>query len=130
MKTKIIRIKDIIADMYKRRFFQITGITGLLLILFSVGFIYVELFPGLQDQVAIPLHYNVHFGIDMFGAWWQIFLFPIIGLAIYIINLILALFMWRKEKVLSHFFAVVSVVTSFITLISTVLIVLLNVTYD
>ncbi|HMN19435.1 MAG TPA: hypothetical protein PKA31_02490 [Candidatus Moranbacteria bacterium] len=47
----------------------------------------------------IILHYNVHFGVDMIGAWWQAYLLPLAGLLILGVNTATArLFFAREEK--------------------------------
>ncbi len=51
----------------------------------------------------IILHYNVYFGVDLIGSWWQVFFLPLMGTLILIINLILAYFFFKqKERVASH----------------------------
>lgn len=40
----------------------------------------------------IILHYNVYFGVDMIGAWWQAYLLPWVAVIIMMINVILAYF--------------------------------------
>lgn len=88
-----------------------------------------QLFPGLQNKLAIPLHYNIHFGVDLFGAWWQIFTIPAVGTLILFINFVGALYLWRREKVLSYFFATGTVLIELIFLVGMVFIVLLNLAY-
>lgn len=46
----------------------------------------------------IILHYNVHFGVDMIGAWWQAYLIPLGGLLILIINTALARIFFMREE--------------------------------
>lgn len=51
----------------------------------------------------IILHYNVYFGVDVIGAWWQIYFLPLIGLAILSVNTILGyLFYQQKERIVAH----------------------------
>jgi len=52
----------------------------------------------------VPLHYNIYFSIDKFGAWYKIFYIPANALAILFINTILALVFYSREKVISYFF--------------------------
>lgn len=122
--------KDTIAQMFSRRFFKIASLTGLALIVFAFAFPIWQLFPDIRERIAIPLHYNIHFGVDLFGPWWLIFTFPAVGLIILILNFVMAFFLWRREKVLSYFFVSVSIITSLVALTSTIFVVLLNLTYD
>jgi hypothetical protein len=51
----------------------------------------------------IILHYNVYFGVDVIGAWWQIYFLPLIGLAILSVNTVLGyLFYKQKERIVAH----------------------------
>jgi len=51
----------------------------------------------------IVLHYNVYFGVDVIGAWWQLYFLPAIGLIILIINTVLGyLFYQKQERIIAH----------------------------
>lgn len=51
----------------------------------------------------IVLHYNVYFGVDLIGDWWQVYSFPTVGLIILGLNMSLGLFFYRrKERIISH----------------------------
>ena len=51
----------------------------------------------------IVLHYNVYFGVDVIGAWWQLYFLPAIGLIIMIVNTVLGyLFYQKKERIVAH----------------------------
>ncbi|HEX8973915.1 MAG TPA: hypothetical protein VF817_00305 [Patescibacteria group bacterium] len=51
----------------------------------------------------LVLHYNVYFGVDMIGAWWQLYFLPLIGLVILLINAFLGyLFYGQKERIVAH----------------------------
>ena len=51
----------------------------------------------------IILHYNVYFGVDVIGAWWQMYFLPLIGLVILCVNAVLGnLFYQQKERIVAH----------------------------
>lgn len=51
----------------------------------------------------IILHYNVYFGVDVIGAWWQVYFLPLIGLVILSVNTVLGyLFYQQKERIVAH----------------------------
>ncbi|MDD5397135.1 MAG: hypothetical protein PHW24_03700 [Candidatus Moranbacteria bacterium] len=51
----------------------------------------------------IILHYNVYFGVDVIGAWWQVYFLPLIGLVILSVNTALGyLFYQQKERIVAH----------------------------
>jgi hypothetical protein len=53
---------------------------------------------------TLILHYNVDFGIDYIADAWYVFLLPLSGLVINLINLILVrvLYKYRQEKLIFH----------------------------
>lgn len=51
----------------------------------------------------IILHYNVYFGVDVIGDWWQVYFLPLIGLLIMVINAVLGyVFYQQKERLIAH----------------------------
>lgn len=51
----------------------------------------------------IILHYNVYFGVDVIGSWWQVYFLPLIGLLILSVNTLLGYsFYQQKERVIAH----------------------------
>jgi len=51
----------------------------------------------------IILHYNVYFGVDVIGDWWQVYFLPFIGLLIMLVNAILGyVFYQQKERLIAH----------------------------
>lgn len=77
----------------------------------------------------IPLHYNIYFGVDRFGSWKQIFVIPVLGLVLLLINLFFQTIVFRHQKLLATFLAISSIFIELIFLISMILIVLLNLSY-
>ncbi len=62
------------------------GISGFLLILS-----FFVIWYGIGNrEAAIVLHYNVYFGVDVIGEWWQAYFIPLLGTGIWMIHLILA----------------------------------------
>jgi hypothetical protein len=55
-----------------------------------------------EDQIA--LHYTVDFGIDYFGSYEKIYIMPLLGLVIFIINFTLSALMARAQdiRLVSH----------------------------
>jgi len=73
-----------------------------------------SLFINLADWAALAffirpvdfpiiLHYNVYFGVDVIGDWWQSYALPFTGSVILIVNFILAgCFYGRRERIASY----------------------------
>ncbi len=109
------------ANLYRRT----TIVSGVLLLL-TLALPIWKILPISGDNPYIPLHYNVYMGIDESGPWQYVFVLPAIGFGLLIVNSVLQVVFYRREKVLSIFFAVATVATEAILLVSMVLIVLLN----
>ena len=56
-----------------------------------------------QTDIPIVLHYNVDWGVDYFGEFKNIFVLPFVGLAIFLLNFLLALRIWSRSKALFFF---------------------------
>ena len=39
---------------------------------------------------TVVLHYNVYFGVDLIGTWWQAYFLPMFGLIFFIGNILLS----------------------------------------
>lgn len=116
-------IKDLLhTSAFYRRTATASGILLLLMIILPIW----RILPIARDNPFIPLHYNVYVGIDSFGPWYGIFTLPFLGAALFITNLIFQAVFYRREHVLSIFFAIATIVTESVLLVAMVLIVLLN----
>ncbi len=79
------------------------------------------------ENTSLPLHYNIYWGIDLFGQWYQSLILPILGLAILVINFILAIFLYSQKIMASYFFTISSVFVQLFLLIASILIILINI---
>ncbi|MFH0988363.1 MAG: hypothetical protein V1763_03245 [Parcubacteria group bacterium] len=115
----------------KNKFMLISTAIGVLANLGAWILILIRLRPILSslppDQSFIPLHYNIYFGVDLFGQWQRIFIMPGIGLAILIINAILALSLFNKKKMLAYLLTGIAGAIQIFVLIATVLVILINI---
>ena len=110
---------------HSKLFRRTTVVSGALLLL-TVALPIWKIIPIGADNPFIPLHYNVYMGIDEFGPWQSVFVLPAIGLVLLLVNVVLQGTLHRHEKVLSTFFAVATVASEAVLLVSMTLIVLLN----
>ncbi len=53
----------------------------------------------------LVLHYNVDFGIDMVGSPRQIYFYPLMGLAVFFVNIIILAILHKDKnfKIMAHF---------------------------
>jgi hypothetical protein len=74
----------------------------------------------------IVLRYNIYTGINLIGAWQNIFLFSLAGLIIIILNFILAKKFFLSDKGLSLALSLTALISQIIILLYGVLIVVIN----
>jgi hypothetical protein len=75
----------------------------------------------------IILHYNVYFGVDKIGGWKNAFLLPLIGLAVFLINLLLAAYLYRKkERIASYILLVASFMVQLILAVASISVIIIN----
>ena len=70
----------------------------------------------------IPLHYSVEFGLDVWGEPQRLFVLPAMGLAIFLLNTVLAFFLWPRARVLALVLESVALVCQLILLAVSILI--------
>lgn len=130
MKKQIKNAQVVFGEMGKRRPVQLLFVISIILLAITFLVPYLELYPEIMTKTAVPLHYNIHFGVDMFGAWWRVFTPAILGLLIIITNTILALVYWQKDKMISYCLLTTSVVLHVFLILATIFMTLLNLSYD
>ncbi len=95
-------------------------------ILVTISFVIVPIsFWNFKDYIV--LHYNIYFGISSLGPWLQLLLLPLSSFLVLLLNGILILILYLKQKVLSYFLSFASVFYSLIVLVSVVLIIYINI---
>ena len=77
---------------------------------------------------TIILHYNVDSGIDNIAEAWHIFLLPLSGLIIIIVNLILVslLYRYRQEKLIFHLLFAGVLMVNLTILVAMIMLYLIN----
>lgn len=90
---------------FRQEFFLNSIVHWVLIVSFLLNiasFVLVAYFIRPVD-FPIILHYNVHFGVDVIGIWWQAYFLPCIGLFINLTNIFLARFFYKyKERIISY----------------------------
>jgi len=83
--------------------------------------------PLAGETPFLPLHYNVYFGVDRFGPWWQVFVPNALGLLFLCVALSMQARFFRREPLLSRFFSISTVLIEATFFVAMVLLVLLNI---
>lgn len=119
-------LHDLIFDLLS--FFYIKIYLVLLLLLnISIWALSFFIDSKIQNQ-QIALHYNVDFGIDFYGDKKNIYIIPVLGLLIIIINfvLIVSVSQSRDRKFISHVLMIASLVSNIILLTAVISVYLVN----
>src|SRR3989344_5838475 len=64
-----------------------------------------------RSDIPIVLHYNVDWGVDYFGEVKNVFILPLIGLIIFLLNSVLALRLWFRMKSIAYFLTAISLIS-------------------
>ncbi|OGL59205.1 hypothetical protein A3H10_01195 [Candidatus Uhrbacteria bacterium RIFCSPLOWO2_12_FULL_46_10] len=107
---------------FKDTWTRATLIPALILCLLAVGLI-VFIMPREENLV---LHYNIYFGIDLLGNWYEVLFIPLAGLILVILNAVVGSFVWRRDRVISYLLGFGTVILSFVVIVATSLLVYLN----
>jgi len=90
-------------------------------------FIWIFLLQNQKENTyPIILHYNLFFGVDYLGNYEKIYLIPLSGLIIIIINLILGHLLYLKEKLAAYFLVFIIFIIQIFLLINSYLIIKIN----
>lgn len=111
------------------RFFRWALTACAFLLAAGIVLILAALFPEVQQLRVVPLHYNIHVGVDKVGTWWQLFTPSSVGIVLTMVNVGYAARTWTREKVVSYAAMITAVVLDVIILLHVVFIVLLNLAY-
>ena len=121
--------KGRVAALLSVQYFRLCVWLSVAFVVLSVVFPLWRLFPGLYGEEIIPLHYNIHYGVDWTGAWWQIFVYPAAGAFLCVLNTAIALFLVKREPMLARVVLISTVILTAFLLCSTVFVVLMNIVY-
>jgi hypothetical protein len=55
-----------------------------------------------SDAGQIFLHYNIIFGVDLVGDWWRIYLLPLVGTVVILLNYFFSFMFYSVDKFLAR----------------------------
>lgn len=116
-------------EIQANRFARWATVASFAMIALGVAGIVWQLFPAVQGEEVVPLHYNIHFGVDQVGPWWRLFVPSGIAFILTLVNALYAAHAWQRERVLAFVFTATSLLLNVFVLLHVVFIVLLNLTY-
>jgi hypothetical protein len=79
-----------------------------------------------EGGFPIILHYNLFFGVDLVGDYNRLFLIPLIGLVIFILNSLFGNFFYKIERLASYLLTLNVLIIQIFLLLSSFLIIKVN----
>lgn len=73
------------------------------------------------------LHYNILFGVDEVGVWWQILYVPLTGLLILTVNTLIGWLVFARDKYISYFLLAAGFICQCWIMVTAALLIRLNV---
>jgi hypothetical protein len=107
-------------------FVRWTTIVSFIFLMLTAALPIWRMVPLAHERPFIALHYNIYLGVDRFGPLSHIFFLPVLGLGLWILNLIIEAVVFYRQKTLALFFAASNPILQFILCIAMILIILIN----
>ncbi|MEK7632572.1 MAG: hypothetical protein AAB473_02155 [Patescibacteria group bacterium] len=121
--------KGRLASLFGAQYFKWCFGLSVAFVALSVALLLWRLFPDIYGKEVIPLHYNIHYGVDWTGMWWQIFVYPATGALVCAVNAVVSLLLVKREPMLARVVLVSTVLLTGFLFVSTVFVVLMNIVY-
>jgi hypothetical protein len=76
---------------------------------------------------SIILHYNVYFGVDLIGDYRQVYVLPMIGVILFLINSTLGLYFYQqKERIASYVVLIAMLMIQMSLVVASTSVILIN----
>ena len=118
-----------IRSFFTQDYFRSHIVVWLLILSLSANFINWAILKIWVRPVDFPiiLHYNVYFGVDLIGGYGQVYLLPLIGLILFIINLILSMYFYeQKERIASYILLMATLMIQLSVIVASASAILIN----
>ncbi|MCK5459941.1 hypothetical protein KAI52_02415 [Candidatus Parcubacteria bacterium] len=116
-------MKYLLKIVFKDKIISLCFFASLLLNIFIWIYCFLNIKAG---EELIYLHYNIYFGVDFIGEWRKIFIIPIFGLIILLINYSISIQIYLKNKFVSYILVGSALFAQFILLFASIAIVWIN----
>lgn len=81
---------------------------------------------GIKSDYPIILHYNLFIGVDALGDYEKVFLLPLAGLVLFLLNALLAQFFYKIERLASYMLTMNIFIIQIVLILASYLIVRVN----
>jgi len=103
-----------------------TVATGLVVVAASALFLWRIIPEGLRSGVLV-MHYNIYLGIDSVKPWQWIIVLPAVMLAVFLVNTLLALGLYRPDELAAKALVVFTAVLTVLWCIASFFLVVVNI---
>ena len=129
MNLRKILVKDELRKFFLQEYFHSSLVQWVVigaLILNVINWAMIAFFIRPVD-FPIILHYNVYFGVDVIGQWWQVYFLPFIGLIVLLINSTLGyLFYGQKERIVAHLLMLATFIVQIVITVAVASVLMIN----
>lgn len=101
-------------------------IVSVLFLSISFLLIYYKIKPQDNPDVPVALHYNVVVGVDLYGNGRNLFLIPLTGLIIFVLNVVVYRLLRRRQRLLAEFVVFATATVSFVLFAATLFLLRVN----
>lgn len=79
------------------------------------------------SETPLVLHYNVYFGVDLLGVWWQLYALPLLGMLFFFLHTVVAKrFYENTERIASYLMLLSASMLTFGVLVASISMVFIN----
>lgn len=110
-------------DPLRERFIVVSFLLSLFLNISTWILLYFSVQPR-PDPIF--LHYNIYYGIDLIGSWYEIYFIPGSGLIFLLANYILSVIMYPTKKLLAYLLVGFNLPLHLLLGLAAILIILIN----
>ncbi len=78
------------------------------------------------SQDLVVLHYNIDFGVNLIGNVKEVYVIPLLGLCVFLINFVLLSFVYRQNKFTVHLLSAGAILVNLFLLMAVTTVYLIN----
>ncbi|MFA6524722.1 MAG: hypothetical protein WCT33_00450 [Patescibacteria group bacterium] len=125
-ETKVMGGVSFLQKMHAPLRNKIIGIAILVALFLNLG-IWILLYAKIKPSPdPIFLHYNIYFGIDLIGDWYRIYIIPLSGLLIILVNYLVGVIMYSSKRILSYLIVIFTIPVNMFLALAAVLLAFIN----
>ena len=102
MNIIFLKLRQLIEESPAKRDRLVSGVLIAAVVFDLLSFLAILIYFWRVKEFVV-LQYNIYFGISSFGPWFYLLLLPLFGLLVCLVNFLLALKVYLRDKNLSYF---------------------------